>query len=354
MESNTEPIINPPNLIDGQALLDEFKIKNTSSFSTYLKSVWKDLSKRSEYIDKGPDMEIFKIYMQLPGLISTRLFDLFDKDNDGHLSYNEFSSGMKRLYNSSIDETIDFIFDLFDNDFDEYISSEDIISVFQYIPLIKSLPNQSIYDRIQSQDELQQTVFLLFDSNFKEKLHKTEFKSRTKSKSSTIFLYLSVFLLSKRPFSERTIDFYRSSSDISSVIEKRSPYYIPSPILTSKYSPSLKILKSPLLKKERENMKKEIFYTSTRESIEKVSIDDSNIETYLKPVRYTNNIGYNNYEIDQEIVDLLNQTHFERTGAEEVTFEGFILKIIDNKLKKLWFILFENYIYCKSYTLNIR
>ena len=69
--------------IDGEALLESFNIKNKSNFPKYVKSIWKDLSRRSENSDKGFDKVIFSNYYDLPGIISTRLFNLLDKDKDG-------------------------------------------------------------------------------------------------------------------------------------------------------------------------------------------------------------------------------------------------------------------------------
>lgn len=375
METNQNQTVK---LIDGEALLDTFKIKNSTNFPLYVKSIWKDLSRRSEDSDKGFDKVIFCNYYDLPGLISTRLFNLFDKDKDGYLSYSEFSKGMTALFNSSVEELMEFIFNLFDENRDGMITSEDIRSLFQYIPLQKkNFSDQSFKDRLESQEELFDLITSFFKN--KEKIDFPQFKKQTMKENSTIFLYIAVFLLTNKPFSDKTLNFYQkeNGSDIQRTsttekIEKKQQILMASPNLTSKFSPSLKILNSPLMKKEKEEFKKELQRSMSKNassnSINNIKgtkssdfnqggleekFDDLGMEQkdLLQPSRVTwvvNDEGKMS-EIDMNPSELLDALDSNIINKEEevVTYEGYLIKLVDDKLKKLWFTLYEKYLYCK-------
>lgn len=387
--------------IDGEALLDSFKITNTSYFPLYIKSVWKDLSRRSDNSEKGFCKVIFSNYLELPGLISTRLFNLLDHDSDGYLSYSEFAKGMNKLFNSNLQELIEFIFSLFDENKDGLISSEDVRTLFQYIPLQNNgLNQQSFQDRLQSQEELHEIISAFFKE--KVKINLEEFKALTIKENSTIFLYISVFLLTNKPFSDRTLEFYKQESKPTTAptnnnlaranTSEKSPSFIASPNLHSKFSPSLKILHSPIMKKERNDIKQEIIsrygvdvnklyknktvstcssFTAseflkarTTDYLPKIELEQSylkdkqvNDADLLCPKRQFRNINnevfneisretiyFNNPE---EALEALNSV-IEKPDQDEITYEGYLIKLVDNKLKKLWFTLYEKYLYCKK------
>lgn len=381
--------------IDGEALLDSFKPQSTSNFPLYIKSVWKDLSRRSDNSEKGFCKVIFSNYYELPGLISTRLFSLMDKDGDGYLSYSEFSKGMMSLFNSTISDLIEFIFNLFDENKDGWVSSEDIRTIFQYIPLQKrSLNDHSFQDRLQSQEELYEIITSFFKDQTKVDL--SEFRELTLKENSTIFLYLTVFLLSNKPFSDRTLAFYQkdSSSEIqrSSTTEKK-PIYMASPNLHSKFSPSISILHSPLMRKERDELKKEIMskfgidentlyknktgstsgdtlntnliHNKTSDyAIESKGIDErENIyldiissnasnKSLLGPSRQYIYLNDQVFGTDgcstfnpEEILEAL-ESIIEIPNQDEISNEGYLIKLVDDKMKKLWFTLYEKYLYC--------
>ena len=394
--------MNNTKLIDGEALLDTFKLSNTTNFPIYIKSVWKDLSRRSDNCDKGFDKIVFSNYYELPGIISTRLFNLIDSDKDGYLNYNEFSKGMFTLFDSSIEKLMEFIFDLFDENNDGYISSEDVRTIFQYIPLQKkSFSNNSFKDRLESQEELHEIITSFFKLN--EKIDLKEFKNLTQTENSTIFLYITIFLLTKKPFSDRTLQFFQketkdkeketnndSQLHRSSTADKRS-LLIASPNLTSKFSPSLRILNSPFMKKEKEEIKKEMIEKCNQKNLlqknktadysinddkklfsiksnDFVSLAKNNEQLYLNMIEERNNDkdllhptrlnmlvndGFDIKDMKDLKDDLIDPEEFldglssNIENEEEISHEGYILKLVDDKLKKLWFTLYEKYLYCK-------
>lgn len=121
--------------INLEELIATFRDVDPNAFSLYVKSVWKDLVQRSDKIDLGVNKLTFIQYYHLPGIISERLFAVFDADCDGYLSNSDFYNGMMTLFSKPFEDLLFFIFNLFDTDFDGKISKEDIKIIIQYISL---------------------------------------------------------------------------------------------------------------------------------------------------------------------------------------------------------------------------
>ena len=118
----------------------EYEVKNKEAFAQYLKQVWKDLIGRSgdtNEASKGIDKVTFQKYYELPGLISERLFSVFDNDNKGYLSLNDFTSTMLTLFSSDFNDLLELIFKFYDFDKDDKITKEDIRMVLSYVPTYK-------------------------------------------------------------------------------------------------------------------------------------------------------------------------------------------------------------------------
>ena len=71
----------------------------------------------------------------MPGIISERLFAVFDVDRNGYLDPVEFIEGMTTLFSETFEKQIVFIFNLYDFDKDGLISKEDVRTVLSYVPL---------------------------------------------------------------------------------------------------------------------------------------------------------------------------------------------------------------------------
>ena len=117
--------------VDLEKLIKNFKITNLDNFILYLKDVWNDLSQRSD--KKGISKVTFNSYYKLPGLISQRLFSVFDLKNKGSIDLNEFINGMKSLFYNSFETSSKFIFNFYDFDKDGLIDKNDIRTVLSYI-----------------------------------------------------------------------------------------------------------------------------------------------------------------------------------------------------------------------------
>lgn len=362
--------------IDGESLLDAFRLSDMTHFCTYLKSVFKDLIRRSDST-KGISASVFSNYYDLPAVISNRVFCLFDKDKDNLLSIKEFSEGMQLLFDSSLESLVQFVFCIFDDDSNGLISSEDVRFIFQYIPLQKKhFSEQNYADRLESQEELHSIISRFFNNS--AYLDYLSFKMLTQKVNSTIFMYLAVFLLSKKPFSHRTLKFFEGvqTDKSKSLSPKKQPEFIASPNLHSKFSPSIKILNSPVMKQERDEIRKQlknsinaslainkrVGYLSLETpskpnycSLPYVSIDPENFQvnanisiSLIEPYKVPQT-QYSYYEsCGQPEIMLEALSSNVNTPREELSFEGYLIKVVDGKLKKLWFALSEKYLYCKK------
>ena len=124
-------------------ITEEYEVKNTDAFKQYLKQVWKDLNSRSgDDNEKGIDKVTFQRYYELPGLISERLFSVFDTNNTGYLTLQEFTENMITLFSSDLEQLLQFILKFYDFDRDQKITKEDVRVVLSYIPIYKKRKNK--------------------------------------------------------------------------------------------------------------------------------------------------------------------------------------------------------------------
>ena len=95
--------------LDIELLVKSFKVVNVEAFNSYLKEVWTDLTQRSEE-KKGIDRITFSSYYQVPGILSVRLFSVFNISHTDYIDKDEFIKGMNTLFCESYDKTSKFIF----------------------------------------------------------------------------------------------------------------------------------------------------------------------------------------------------------------------------------------------------
>ena len=240
--------------IDLNDLIGDYIVENVPAFQTYLKQVWKDLLGRSDNKEKGVNKITFAKYYELPGIISDRLFSVFNTNKSNYLSCNDFIDGMVKLFSGHLENLLHFIFCFYDFDKDGKVSKEDMRIVLSYVPLnIKRLKKKTLKfekenfnDRLESQNELHEKL----DKVFKDTptINEEKFKEIIRNINSDLFLYILVFLLEKRPFNKETIknlENIRKSPSLTSNKNKSSSNLIASPNLNSKFSSSTIISKSP-------------------------------------------------------------------------------------------------------------
>ena len=411
-------------------IIGDYVVKNTSAFNSYLKQLWKDLSNRAEGAKDGVDRISFGKYYDLPGLISERLFSVFDSKNKGFLSIEDFTRSMIKLFSGDYEQLLNFIFDFYDFDKDHKITKEDIRIVLSYVPLYKKIKHnqglkfekENFQDRLASQRELHEKLDKLFKN--KQIINFSEFKYITQNINSDIFLYILVFLMERRPFSNETIknlDNIKKNNNVDKLGYKSKPEnYIVLPNIDSKLSVSRTISsKSPTIRKSRYidkisnnvyrnyNKNQEMYMKNkqdilalnaieseadsiqtngtiqkkpSRKTLKNVSLmdietdneikyiedQDDGLLDYARPYELfdnkellkiykldndedKNNINNNNNN-NNNIEDDLNSTQLTNASKlNDVLTEGYLLKIKDKKVKKIYFkLICKDLYYYKS------
>ena len=249
-------------------ITEEYEVKNTDAFKQYLKQVWKDLNSRSgDDNEKGIDKVTFQKYYELPGLISERLFSVFDKNNTGYLTLQEFTENMITLFSSDLEQLLLFILKFYDFDRDQKITKEDVRVVLSYIPIYKKRKNkknkglkfdtEDYNDRLKSQKELHEKLDIIFGD--KESLDFNEFSDTIKNKNSDIFLFILVFLYEHRPFSPETVKNLENIKKSPRFSPKKKDNLIASPNLDSNFAVTQTLQKSPAMKNAKLSTKPSVY-----------------------------------------------------------------------------------------------
>ena len=253
-------------LINLDSLTKKLRVNNLVQFDAYLKDVWVDLYSRVTQNKNDPKNKpvklnglskvIFNSYYNLPGIIGDRLFKVFDTNSNNCIELIEFVEGMRTLFYEDYEKNSKFIFDFYDFDHDGKISQEDIRVVLSYITLTYMDANNSekkIVDkneisyknRLSSQEELCDILNTCFnDKNIKStKINFKQFKYIIENINSDIYLMIFLFLLEKKPFTNKNIQSYehhdsRNNSRKSSKSSKgKGKRLLASPTKTANFSP---------------------------------------------------------------------------------------------------------------------
>ena len=353
------------------------------------------MAQRSEKKEKGINKITFIQFYVLPGIISDRMFSVFDADRDGFLSLQDFYDGMMTLFTKPFEELSLFIFQMYDADSDGKISRDDIKSLMQYIHIDNEMmknvntisSNLKFSDRVESQKEIFEK---LEDVYGKEKyLDYKRFKTCIEEKNSDIYIFLLVFLLENRPFKKQTIEYYLGClKTISKSPNQTQSKLIASPTTNSKFSPSNFISNSPVMKqkklKEKGGMNLLDKYTtkgSDKKSdvLNKLTGGDKTNSNLGVPVRknmaFLKNLEGNDLKPNKEKnkhdendpkYNLGEAKKYEDSGKlkigisdkdvvknddeeEVIQYAGWISKITETqKLKRLWFKLYDKDLFCKE------
>ena len=387
-------------------IIGYYVVNNISAFKSYLKQLWNDLSKREGNLKNGIDRISFGKYYDLPGLISERLFSVFDSKNKGYLTLGDFTNSMIILFSGDYSQLLNFIFDFYDFDKDQKITKEDIRIVLSYVPLYKKIKHyeglkfekDNFEDRLASQKELHEKLDDLF--KLKTIINFEEFKFIVQNINSDIFLYILVFLMERRPFSNETIknlDNIKKNNNINNIINinnknifikkqifsRKCDNLIVLPNVNSKLIVSRTIsAKNPSIEKiEKElNNNNDLDYFQINELESGTETLRTNGTVQKKPSRKTlknvslmdidqtneNNIKYdkdegildyarpyelyydNNRNNIEEEFNSTNMTNISRINNNILT-EGYLFKIQENKVKKIYFkLICKDLYYYKS------
>ena len=193
--------------IDLEDLIKTFKVTDKEAFKLYLKDIWNDLSQRNvEKNIAGISKITFSSYYDLPGIISDRLFNVFDSSSLGFLKSTDFINGMTTLFCEEFEVCCPFIFKFYDFDNDGKISKEDIRTVLSYVSLSQEIQNYK--DRVVSQKELYEIIEKCFAKIKGDKMNYYDFKNVIENESSDIYLMILLFLYEKKPFKKNSLTSY--------------------------------------------------------------------------------------------------------------------------------------------------
>jgi len=191
------------------------KIRNLSNrevFKNYLTVIFKSLS---IYIDQDIKIipkVIFSQYIGLPYFISTNIYKILCHKNH-FLTIDRFIVGMTKLYNGSLEDSIEFTFKLLDLNCDGYISPSDAKLILNF--LISKTNDNSI--------DLEILISVFFDSDL------MDFKNyikRIKKIDSNIYFIIYYYILQQAPFDENGLEVIKSNYTSSSYNCDKSDYFL--------------------------------------------------------------------------------------------------------------------------------
>jgi hypothetical protein len=96
-------------------------------------AIYQTLSSKSSNPLMGISRVIYLKFVDLPGIIGERVFNISDKNKDGFLSFMEFCSTILKLNSSDTNIKMKLIFDIFDFDGDGILNNEDIKTVMVHL-----------------------------------------------------------------------------------------------------------------------------------------------------------------------------------------------------------------------------
>ena len=353
-------------------LISNLKVDDKMAFNIYLKEVFFDLLSRrvKNQNDKNINLKnknliginklIFNNYYSLPGIIGERLFHVFDSKRKDIIEFGFFKYGMNTLFCDDYKNILRFIFDFYDFDGDGKISKEDIRTVLSYVEFTnkkennndnnknieinsgtdmnKSLNTKRLYENsVKSQNQLVDILEKCF-KDMKELIEFKNFIYIVENINSEIFFMIYIFLLRNRPFSEKTIELYKkisiNHSNLSTINTITDQILYPD----SNYNEKIFFFNNSALSKSVFSIPVLYNNNSTiNEDKDEVFLDNEiNIWKSFYEVKLSKDIldsmeKMKPYDIKDED-DLLE--------SEKNIFEGFLYKISNGKINKIYFKLF--------------
>ena len=171
---------------------------------------------------------------------------LFNKNNSGYLTKNEFLYGMGNLFTHNFEYLSKFIFDFFDSDNNGFINKEDVRLIFSYIPLMKDkysfaykfrLEEPTFAEQLMSQEEISNILSNMFK---KPNMDFELFLYYITKVNIDPFIYPLITLYHYKPFNKEIIQYYSKFSTTKSFINLND-YDINKHVSTKKKLDKIKI-----------------------------------------------------------------------------------------------------------------
>ena len=71
--------------VDLNTIIKKYQVQDINNFQNYLAEIWGDLARRGKEPSKGIKKITFTQYYELPGIISDRLYAVFDRNKNNFL-----------------------------------------------------------------------------------------------------------------------------------------------------------------------------------------------------------------------------------------------------------------------------
>ena len=355
-------------------LISNLKVDDKMAFNIYLKEVFFDLLSRrvKNQNDKNINLKnknliginklIFNNYYSLPGIIGERLFHVFDSKRKDIIEFGFFKYGMNTLFCDDYKNILRFIFDFYDFDGDGKISKEDIRTVLSYVEFTnkkennndnnknieinsgtdmnKSLNTKRLYENsVKSQNQLVDILEKCF-KDMKELIEFKNFIHIVENINSEIFFMIYIFLLRNRPFSEKTIELYKkisiNHSNLSTINTITDQILYPD----SNYNEKIFSFNNSALSKSVFSIPVLYNNNSTiNEDKDEVFLDNEiNIWKSFYEVKLSKDILDSMEKMKP--YDIKDEDDNNLLESEKNIFEGFLYKISNGKINKIYFKLF--------------
>ena len=355
-------------------LISNLKVDDKMAFNIYLKEVFFDLLSRrvKNQNDKNINLKnknliginklIFNNYYSLPGIIGERLFHVFDSKRKDIIEFGFFKYGMNTLFCDDYKNILRFIFDFYDFDGDGKISKEDIRTVLSYVEFTnkkennndnnknieinsgtdmnKSLNTKRLYENsVKSQNQLVDILEKCF-KDMKELIEFKNFIYIVEKINSEIFFMIYIFLLRNRPFSEKTIELYKkisiNHSNLSTINTITNQILYPD----SNYNEKIFFFNNSALSKSVFSIPVLYNNNSTiNEDKDEVFLDNEiNIWKSFYEVKLSKDILDSMEKMKP--YDIKDEDDNNLLESEKNIFEGFLYKICNGKINKIYFKLF--------------
>ena len=197
-------------------------------------------------------------------MICRRLFSVFNNNNNDEefLSAENFIENMLNLYTGNTEYLFKLIFRIFDFNNNDNVTYEEVSLILSYIPIRHSnydnkkfkFEQDEFIDRVQTQEDIAIALKILF--SHKSFITYSDFADIIKNKNSDIFIFLLIYILERKPFSNEIIQIYKEEnnseeeeeSDKEDKLEHEKDVFIKSPIINEKK------LKTPQITKKDINI----------------------------------------------------------------------------------------------------